>query len=113
MNYHQYIHSEAWRETKKRFYKSKLVKRSELGQPFCFSCKRFDLPLDVHHKTYKTLGKERLMDLALLCRECHDLVHALHKIYPKYGLWDASNRIIRKRAHWVKVVRRYRGCVLS
>ncbi len=113
MNYHQYIHSEAWRETKKRFYKSKLVKRNELGQPFCFSCKRSDMPLDVHHKTYKTLGKERLMDLALLCRECHNLVHELHKMRPQNGLWNASNKIIRSRYHYKRMVERHRKARIS
>jgi len=31
--------------------------------------------LDVHHKTYKRLGKERMSDLQALCRDCHDKEH--------------------------------------
>jgi 5-methylcytosine-specific restriction endonuclease McrA len=33
-------------------------------------------PLDVHHRTYKRLGGELPSDLQVLCRTCHDAVHA-------------------------------------
>lgn len=31
--------------------------------------------LQVHHKTYARLGKERLEDLQVLCFNCHKLIH--------------------------------------
>lgn len=31
--------------------------------------------LDVHHRTYERLGNERLTDLLVLCRSCHDIFH--------------------------------------
>lgn len=31
--------------------------------------------LDVHHRTYKRLGREWPEDLTVLCRTCHDLFH--------------------------------------
>lgn len=33
--------------------------------------------LDVHHLTYERFGKELLADLQILCRKCHDEVHAI------------------------------------
>lgn len=35
--------------------------------------------LDVHHRTYERLGKERLSDVAAVCRFCHDLIHAAER----------------------------------
>ena len=31
--------------------------------------------LEVHHKTYKRLGREKLSDLVLLCKYCHKELH--------------------------------------
>jgi len=31
--------------------------------------------LDVHHRTYERLGDERITDLLVLCRTCHDIFH--------------------------------------
>lgn len=38
--------------------------------------------LDVHHMTYRNLGSEKDSELRVLCRKCHDGVHALLKLYP-------------------------------
>ncbi len=35
-----------------------------------------DKKLNVHHRTYKRLGSERLGDLTILCRDCHARFHA-------------------------------------
>lgn len=31
---------------------------------------------DIHHKTYKRLGKERMTDVSLLCKKCHAVIHS-------------------------------------
>lgn len=62
-----YLISPHWRQTRKK--KIKIVGAK------CQRCKRKDRPLDVHHKTYKRIGHERMSDLEVLCRECHDLKH--------------------------------------
>lgn len=62
-----YLVSPHWRETRKK-------KLEQVGNK-CQRCKRKDQPLDVHHKTYARLGRERMSDLEVLCRECHDLEH--------------------------------------
>lgn len=66
--YLEYLNSEKWK--KKRFmaltfYGNKCDK--------CSATKR----LDVHHLTYERFGKELLADLQILCRKCHDEVHAV------------------------------------
>jgi len=35
--------------------------------------------VDIHHRTYERFGHEWLSDLIALCRNCHDLTHALVK----------------------------------
>jgi 5-methylcytosine-specific restriction endonuclease McrA len=36
-----------------------------------------DAPLDVHHNTYQNYGDERLEDLVVLCRACHQKFHGV------------------------------------
>jgi 5-methylcytosine-specific restriction endonuclease McrA len=36
-----------------------------------------DGPLDVHHNTYQNYGAERLKDLVVLCRACHQKFHGV------------------------------------
>ncbi len=43
----------------------------------CQLCNYGGAPLDVHHRTYARLGDERVEDLTVLCRKCHDAFHAL------------------------------------
>lgn len=95
-DYLDYIHSPRWRAVKQRFLSSKL-------RQDCYVCHRWDVPLDLHHKTYKRLFHEKLTDLMLLCRECHKLVHEYNRRYKKHGLVDAARKLtqllkLRKRS---------------
>jgi hypothetical protein len=36
--------------------------------------------LDVHHRTYERLGAERLTDLLVLCRKCHQVFHESRRL---------------------------------
>jgi 5-methylcytosine-specific restriction endonuclease McrA len=38
-----------------------------------------DGPLDVHHNTYQNYGDERLEDLVVLCRSCHQKFHGVEE----------------------------------
>lgn len=72
VDYHAYLRTPHWQNVRKRYWASGRPKQ-------CALCLRNDLPLDLHHKTYERIGKERLSDLMPLCRPCHDGVHALKK----------------------------------
>src|ERR1700722_1531258 len=80
--YRGYINSIAWQEVRARYWQSKLPKT-------CFVCGTDQGPLELHHRTYKRLGCERLTDLLPVCRSCHELTHKVHKARGK-SLWRAG-----------------------
>ncbi len=43
----------------------------------CQGCGRRDLRLDGHHIDYKTLGRERVEDITVLCRDCHGAIESV------------------------------------
>ena len=94
--YREYLNSPHWADLKKRFYTSRFVRRAKYGMPRCFACCRFGIPMEVHHRTYKRLGKERLQDLALMCGDCHEAAHRAHAEKPYDGLWKATKRLIKR-----------------
>lgn len=87
MLYLSYLQSEHWQRTRKK----KLKKHRHCE--FCSSTGR----LDVHHKTYERRGRERLSDLVVLCRSCHDAVHDYAKAHPSLSLAQATDRVRPKK----------------
>ena len=71
INYQAYLNSRAWKH-KRQVVLWWASYRCQL----CYTDKR---PLDVHHRTYCRLGKERLTDLIVLCRQDHEQFH--HKTF--------------------------------
>ena len=65
-SYFEYLCSDQWHLTRERF------RASGLHQT-CLVC--FDPNVDLHHRTYSRLGKERLDDLVALCRRHHEQIH--------------------------------------
>jgi hypothetical protein len=70
--YRAYLRSKHWRRKRAEFWKSKRVPNSE-----CVCCG--GPPSEIHHRTYARLGRERLRDLAAVCRRCHWALHALER----------------------------------
>lgn len=74
--YETYLLGEHWRDF------SYIIKRNH---PYCAICKiswgeaekKYRQALNVHHKTYKNLGKEKPEDVIVLCRQCHLNAHGL------------------------------------
>ena len=65
---------------KSRYWKELKLSRLMLDNYKCYSCKT---PVtfytsDCHHKTYTNLGKESILDVITLCKECHNDVHNRH-----------------------------------
>lgn len=88
--YPEYIKSRAWAEVRARYWASALPKG-------CYVCDAPRRPgMHLHHRTYKNLGAERLMDLVPVCPPCHDLVHHAHRTNPaaaRNGLWGATKYV--------------------
>ena len=42
------------------------------------------------------LGHERLTDLVLVCRDCHNEIHEYAKENPTVGLWIATSKVRRR-----------------
>lgn len=93
VDYRSYIQSKEWRAKREAYWNSKLPKD-------CYVCgaertKGFHL----HHRTYKNLGSERLMDLVPVCPLCHELIHEIHRNTPgmkRKGLWYATKEARKK-----------------
>ena len=62
--YEKYIKSAQWRNI------SELLK--EKAGYVCAHCRRGSTTLEVHHLTYERFGRERLGDLVVLCKPCHE-----------------------------------------
>lgn len=92
--YQTYIRSPAWRRVRQRFIASKLPK-------VCHGCgEDWGTGDHLHHRTYKNLGNERLIDLVPLCAPCHDAVHELYDSDPKWrrwGLWHTTKVALKYR----------------
>jgi len=68
VNYNHYIRGRKWKKKRQQaflFYGRR-----------CQSC-GCTRNLQVHHKTYDRLGREWMSDLAVLCNDCHGIVHGI------------------------------------
>lgn len=83
--YPNYIKSEAWYSRRADFLK-------KYGS--CYICSSVE-DLQVHHRTYKNLGREPDKDLTTLCDSCHN---DLHKYMDKnfLSVEDASRRFLAR-----------------
>lgn len=97
-SYTEYLRSEHWRALRRRFFaKSWRVAsmRERFGTTCCEFCGCTDRPVELHHRTYKRLGREKLTDLVLLCGDCHSTVHRTHR---RNGgsIWGATKQVARQ-----------------
>jgi 5-methylcytosine-specific restriction endonuclease McrA len=73
----KYLFSSHWREFRETTLKAQ---KDRLGRNICERCPEYSNEkaandLHVHHRTYERLGEERIEDVEILCRGCHDKVH--------------------------------------
>ena len=64
--YERYLRSDAWQERRLT-----ALARADGRCQTCNGKKR----LDVHHRTYDRIGREKASDLTVICRTCHELFH--------------------------------------
>ncbi len=100
-SYKDYLKSEHWINLRKRFYNSKKVKKmkeihNKVLCEFCYGNEN----LNLHHRTYKRIGNERLDDLVVVCKECHYHIHQFYfnemKIKNLYKATKIMRRIKKK-----------------
>lgn len=90
LEYREYINSPAWRKKREDYWRSGMPKNC-----YCCGTPRHS-GMHLHHRTYKNLGNERLMDLAPMCQTCHERIHDLHRSSERWkmkGLWAATKQI--------------------
>lgn len=68
--YEEFLKSNTWKELK-----AKAKSRSNYQK--CYCCGVSDVPLELHHLSYKYL--DELRNVRSLCEECHEVVHILAK----------------------------------
>ena len=98
IDYNEYIQSSKWRSKRKQFFESNMWKTyphgKEAGKFVCYCCGA-DERLDLHHRTYKRFGNERInIDLIPVCRKCHEEIHKKQKSGTQ--LWKATTRTMQK-----------------
>jgi 5-methylcytosine-specific restriction endonuclease McrA len=72
--YSEYMKSDRWRRVRER--------RIFKDRGMCFVCgSRHNL--EVHHVSYRNLGRERMRDLITLCREHHRMFHKVQRLGKK------------------------------
>jgi 5-methylcytosine-specific restriction endonuclease McrA len=67
VSYQEYLRSRRWLSSPARLREIILAGRR------CRVCNQRH-GLEVHHRTYARVGRERVSDLTTLCRDCHELV---------------------------------------
>jgi hypothetical protein len=70
--YHEYIKSDAWKAERQRYIDT----HYKNGNTKCRLCQCFG-PIQVHHRSYASLGDEHLGHLWGVCDWCHKLIHEL------------------------------------
>lgn len=88
LTYKEYLLTTHWRNLKEKMYKSKYKYE-------CYSCK-CKTKLELHHKTYKRIGNERLNDMIWLCRDCHEATHKVNKQGTQ--LWKCAKKVRKNKS---------------
>lgn len=88
-NYQEYLKSKHWKLLRDRFKASKLYKGG-----ICKLC-GYNNDVNIHHKSYKRIGHERLNDLLVLCQSCHNQLHNRYnnKTSKHITLWSMTKHM--------------------
>ena len=85
IDYAQYMRSAAWGQKRRQ-----VLQRAD-GVCERWNCQRE--PTEVHHKTYRRLGDERLSDLEAVCWHCHTDEHPERVGYVQKAVHEAKDRL--------------------
>ena len=96
ITYSEYLSTAHWKELRERKLASKTSYR-------CYACGKRS-GLELHHKTYKRIGKEWLNDVIWLCRDCHESTHTFEREHRGKGntLYKAARYVRKKKEKQAK-----------
>lgn len=70
-NYEKYLRSAEWQRLRRVVFAR--ATPDGVKRPVCEKC-HDDWAAEVHHKHYRTLGRERISDLMAVCKPCHNIL---------------------------------------
>ena len=88
-DYTDYLLTKHWRQLRQIIYE-------ERGRK-CQQCKKEITEYNLHHFTYKRIGKERKSDLKLLCYDCHEQVHFQKELKARCATKRDKNKKTKRR----------------
>lgn len=90
-SYQMYLKSNHWQDVRNRYYASKY--------PYKCNICEVKTGLQLHHKSYKRIGNERLNDLVYLCGIHHKQLHDTLKVSAsnKTTLWNINRKMRKKK----------------
>lgn len=100
MQYRAYLKSAHWQNVKNRYYKT--------HEYICVRC-GWRKGLQLHHLTYKRVGREKMDDLIYLCRRCHMAEHGLLRVERKKWSWKVKVCIFVALVWFVVACWNYQG----
>ena len=71
IGYPSYLQTNHWKN-----FRLEVIRERKNECERCFDV--VEVP-QIHHKTYKRLGKEKISDVTLLCPKCHKIIHNKRK----------------------------------
>ena len=87
-SYKDYLHSDVWRGKRE-----KKLKEVDDRCQLCYSPDK----LQVHHRTYDRIFNERLGDLIVLCKDCHETFHS--KFWDDDIIESKSEELLRNQKY--------------
>lgn len=87
-SYNSYLKSDYWASVRRRYFEKYPAKR-------CHKCASA-VDIQLHHKTYDRLGEELLTDFNVLCRACHQQLHAQE--HPLGSVYTTTRVFLADRA---------------
>ena len=84
-SYKEYLLSPHWSALRRRFF-------NKHRSPPCSGCWKTTVPLQLHHRNYNRIGRERLSDLVALCGNCHRKTHDFCRANTQYDFHSAHRQ---------------------
>lgn len=84
--YINYIRSEKWQLKRQAWF--------DRNGRYCRACGTTRGPIELNHRTYERLGRERFSDLVAMCRPCHNSLTKYHRRNRRRGLEENTDFII-------------------